>query len=134
MESIGLRKWKAGLAGCLLAGSLFWGMGCAKPEPDLLLGSWKVFHIDRGGMVIAGPSFKGTEYTFRDNGTVFAQNHNGDTITSGYRHVADSLTYINLASRAEERYHLDSLGPTLLQISAEIEAIPTVIQMSRVKK
>jgi hypothetical protein len=119
----------------MILGCLWIVVGCnPAQESHPIIGSWKVFHIDRGGTVIAGPSFKGSEYTFREDGTVFAQNHNGDTITSGYRLSGDSLTYINLQSQAREGYKLDSLGPTMLQISAEIDAIPTVIQMSRLKK
>lgn len=128
-------KWKRWLhLWGMLAWMACWSACTGAKEPDLILGQWRVFHIDRGGTIISGPQFKGTEYTFRENGTVFAQNYNGDTITSGFERRNDTLTYINLASKARESYHLDSISALTMKISAEIDGIPTTISMSRMKK
>ena len=108
-------------------------MGCkTKEEPNYLLGRWKVFHVDRGGMIIGGKGFKGTEYDFRKNGTVFAEavsNANVDTMTSKYEHRGDTLIYISLVSQATEAYHIDSLTSTRLVISNNADGIPTRIRM-----
>jgi hypothetical protein len=113
-------------------------MGC-KPaeEPDLLLGKWKVFYIDRGGMILGGPGFKGTEYEFRENGTVFAQatsNNNQDTLTSRYERRNDTLVYISLVTQAEEAYRIDSLTENRLVISSNVDGTPTVVRMLKIKK
>lgn len=124
------RQWFAGMAMVVLLIG-----GCGAPnEPNLLVGKWKVFHVNRGGDIIGGPRFHGTEYAFRENGTVFGQGHNGDTLTSKYLLTNDSLTYIAIPSLAEERYHLDSLTDDRLVISAEIDGIPTTISMMKLKK
>lgn len=110
---------------------------CGSGEPDLLLGKWRVYHIDRGGMIIGGPRFKGTEYTFRDNGTVFGQgtaNSNQDTLTSRYERRGDSLVYTHLATQAQEAYHIDTLTAEKLVISAVTDGIPTTVSMQRIKK
>lgn len=110
---------------------------CSAPEePNHLLGKWKVFYIDRGGMVLGGPKFKGTEYEFRENGTVFAQatsRNNQDTLTSRYEQRHDTLVYISLVTQAEEAYHIDSLTASRMVISAHIDGIPTVVRMLKIK-
>jgi hypothetical protein len=108
-----------------------------KEEPNLLLGKWKVFYIDRGGMIIGGRGFKGTEYTFRDNGTVFAQatsNNNQDTLTSKYEKRGDTLVYISLVTQAEEAYRIDSLTDARMVLFANIDGIPTQVRMLKLKK
>lgn len=113
---------------------LVFAAGCgAEEKPNLLLGTWKAFHVDRGGTIIAGPHFKGTEFTFRPNETVFAQSPQGDTLTSRYRHNGDTLTYIGISTFAEEVYQIDSLTVDRLKISANIDGIPTVITMKKLK-
>lgn len=110
---------------------------CSGSEPDLLLGKWRVYHIDRGGMIIGGPRFKGTEYTFRDNGTVFGQGtatSNQDTLTSRYERRGDTLVYTHLVTQAQEAYHIDSLTTEKLVISAVTDGIPTTVSMQRLKK
>jgi hypothetical protein len=108
-------------------------MGCGKPEvPDLLLGKWKVFYVNRGGTLLYGRRFRGTEYTFRENGTVFAEADGGDTLTSGYAHRNDTLTWIG--GGVEEVYHIDTLVSERLTISAVTEGIPTTIRMVRIRK
>ncbi len=111
--------------------------GCKGEEPNYLIGKWKVFHINRGGMIVGGRGFKGTEYEFRENGTVFGQgtsNNNQDTLTSRYLHRGDSLVYISLVTQAEEAYHIDSLTESRLVISANIDGIPTRVSMLKLKK
>jgi hypothetical protein len=106
-------------------------------EPNRLLGKWKVFYIDRGGMIIGGHGFKGTEYTFRENGTVFAQatsNNNQDTLTSKYEKRGDTLVYISLVTQAEEAYRIDSLTDSRLVLSANTDGIPTQVRMLKLKK
>ena len=123
--------FSGGLFFCLLAA----GIGCGATEkPNDLLGEWKVVYVDRGGMILSGPSFKGTQYTFRDNGLVFAQNYTGDTLTSGYRLHEDTLTYVGIVSPVEESYHVDTLTFEKLVLSAKIDGIPTKIRMFKRKK
>lgn len=122
---------------CLMAVSLLLAAGCQGKEPDLLLGKWRVYHINRGGMMIGGPRFKGTEYTFRDNGTVFGQgtsNSNQDTLTSRYDRRGDTLVYTHLVTLAQEAYHIDTLTNEKLVISAVTDGIPTTVSMERLKK
>ncbi len=111
-------------------------LGCGNesktPEKDPLLGDWRVFYVDRGGTIIGGRKFHGTAYTFRENGTVFAETHKGDTVTSRFEHKGDTLKY--LGNGVEESYHLDTLNNERLVMSAEIDGIPTEIRMMRRKK
>ena len=119
----------------LLALTVF--IGCKSEEPNHLIGKWKVFHIDRGGMIIGGRGFKGTEYEFRENGTVFGQgtsNNNQDTMTSRYVQRNDTLVYISLLTQAEEAYHIDSLTESRLVISSNVDGIPTKVSMLKLKK
>ena len=124
----------------LFSGGVFFGLltvaiGCgAAQKPNDLLGQWKVVYVDRGGMILSGPTFKGTQYTFRDNGLVFAENYNGDTLTSGYRQHGDTLTYMGIANPIQESYHVDTLTFEKLVLSAEIDGIPTKIRMYKRKK
>jgi hypothetical protein len=104
---------------------------CEEELKPSVVGKWEVFYINRGGTILGGRKFKGTTYVFRENGTVFAQTPNGDTLTSNYRHSGDTLAY--LGRGLEEVYHLDTLKPERLVISAEIDGIPTEIRMLRVK-
>ncbi len=120
-----------GLFFCLLTVAI--GCGAAE-KPNDLLGHWKVVYVDHGGIILSGPSFKGTQYTFRDNGLVFAESHKGDTLTSGYRLEQDTLTYMGIANPVEESYHVDTLTFEKLVLSAEIDGIPTKIRMYKRKK
>jgi hypothetical protein len=103
-----------------------------QPKPDLLLGKWKVFYVNHGGTLLYGRSFKGTEYTFREDHTIFAEGHEGDTLTSRYRHNGDSLVWIGQG--VEEVYHLDTLNAERLTISAVTEGVPTTIRMLKIQK
>jgi hypothetical protein len=109
-------------------------LGCSTPQPSLILGQWKVIYVDHGGTILQGRSFKGTQYTFRENETVFAESHKGDTLTSRYRLQGDSLTYVAIMTQVEETYHVDTLSALKLVISAEIDGIPTLIRMVKLKK
>jgi hypothetical protein len=120
---------------CLLAGVLLLAIGCgATDKSSDLLGQWKTIYVDHGGTLLYGPTFKGTMYTFRPNGTVFAESHKGDTLTSMYKLNGDTLTYIAIGTLAEEVYHVDTLQPFKLVISAQIDGIPTKIKMAKRKK
>ena len=96
-------------------------------QKDPLIGHWRVFYVNRGGTILGGQKFRGTAYTFRDNGTVFAESHQGDTMTSRYVHENETLKYIG--SGVEEAYHVDTLSKGRLVISADIDGIPTEIRM-----
>jgi hypothetical protein len=131
---MGKSKIWCGIALCWTLGL---GLGCQGEEPNHLIGKWKVFHINRGGMIIGGRGFKGTEYEFRENGTVFGQgtsNNNQDTVTSRYVLRNDTLVYISLLTQAEEAYHIDSLTDSRLVISAKTDGIPTTVSMLKLKK
>ncbi len=130
---MGMLKNRGFLLSVVLFLALIVGCGAAD-EPNLLLGEWKVFHVDRGGMIITGPQFKGTSFTFRENGTVFAQGQGGDTLTSRYLRNLDTLTYVGIATYVEETYLIDTLTIDRLKISANIDGIPTVITMKKIKK
>ncbi len=123
---------------CLVALGLMMGLvGCKEPEkPNFLLGTWKVFYANKGGIIMGGPKFKGSEYTFRPDGTVFARSTSNsfqDSITNRYRLHNDTLTYIGIDVETEEHYHVDTLNAKRLVISAYFEGIPTEIRMFKVK-
>ncbi len=125
------------LFGSLVVLTMILSFGCKAEKQNLIVGKWKVFHINRGGMIIGGRGFKGTEYEFRENGTVFGQgtsNSNQDTLTSKYLQRGDSLIYVSLVTQAEEAYHLDTLTESRLVISANIDGIPTKVSMMKLKK
>lgn len=131
MSTSNLRFWATAL---LL---VFVFLGCNSEQPISIVGKWKVFHINRGGMIVGGRGFKGSEYEFRENGTVFARStssENQDTLTSRYVRNGDTLTYISLVTQAEETYHIDSLTDSRLIISANPDGIPTTVSMLKLKK
>lgn len=103
----------------------------SQPEPDLLLGKWKVVYVRTGNQEVGGPTFRGTDFSFRDNGTVMATHYSGDTAVSKYERRGDSLFYLNPAGN--EGYRLDSLTKEKLVISAVEDGMPKLVRMVRLK-
>ena len=104
----------------LLLAFLQFATGCsgqnAQEGPDLLIGTWKVINIARGGQNMGGPGFKGSTFEFRENGTVFSQSYSGDSTTVKYAHRGDSL--FNYTESGTETYLIDSLSQTRLIFTA----------------
>lgn len=103
---------------------------CHLKNPEMLYGRWKVFHINRGGEVIGGPGFNGTEFTFTEQGKVKSETPKGDTASVNYVRNCDTLVYTY--PEGEERYRIDSLGQERLRLSGDLQGIPTVINLLRV--
>ena len=103
---------------------------CSGPEPDLLIGRWKVATVNRDGKVIAGPAFDGSVFEFKVDGTVVTESKM-DTNTVKYRHEGDALIYLN--GQLEERYRIDSLSESMLVIFSDADGVPTTTGMRRLE-
>lgn len=101
------------------------------PGPDLLKGKWKVVYVRNGTEEFGGPTFRGTDFTFRDNGTVLTTQYNGDSTVSNYARRGDSLIYLNPAGN--EAYAIDSLTPDKLVITAVMGGVRKHVRMVRLK-
>jgi hypothetical protein len=124
---------------CLVALGLMMGLvGCKSNGPaELLLGKWEVFRLDHGGTITDGPSFKGTTYDFREDGKVLgvtASNRGQDSALSRYAVRNDSLQYASMTTNERAVYHIDTLTTARLVLSMNIEGIPTILTMRKVKK
>jgi hypothetical protein len=99
--------------------------------PDLLKGKWKVVYVRNGTEEFGGPTFNGTDFTFRDNGTVLATQYSGDTAVSNYTRRGDSLIYLN--PTGNEAYAIDTLTQEKLVITAVMNGMRKHVRMVRLK-
>lgn len=118
------------LFGCILAVSILSCNSPAQEAPkDLLLGKWKVSVVERGGELIGGAGFNGSQYEFRADSTVVAMS-SGDTISVQYGRSGQSLIY--KFDQGNERYRIDELNETTLKIFSDVDGVPTTSTLVRV--
>jgi|GEM_PF-2444469 hypothetical protein len=104
---------------------------CKYEHPEWLYGRWKVFHINKGGMKIGGQGFRGTDFTFRENGTVHTESPEGDTNTVKFQYLCDTLIYFTPAGN--EFYSIDSLTEHRLRLGYVSEGIPSIVDFLKVQ-
>lgn len=104
---------------------------CKYEHPEWLYGRWKVFHINMGGEQIGGPGFRGTEYTFQENGIVRTESAQGDTASVRFEYNCDTITYLH--EGGNETYTVDTLTKEKLRLGYITDGIPSTVDFLRMQ-